>query len=159
VTPPQEELDEIDRRLLRALRENARVPNNRLAELAGVAPSTALQRVRSLVERGVITGFAAELDAEALGFGIQALIAVRLHPGARSRLADFARQLGTLPEVEQFFYVAGADDFVIHVRSRSTDDLSAFVTEHLSSQRVVAATNTSLIFQHSAGLFGSAEQL
>ncbi|MGN6743532.1 MAG: Lrp/AsnC family transcriptional regulator, partial [Amnibacterium sp.] len=140
-------LDEVDRRILEALRENARIPNNRLAELAGVAPSTCLQRVRALQDSGVIRRFTVDLDPRRLGYGLHALVSVRITPGARGQLAAFAEQLRSLPEVTQFFYLAGAADFIVHFQARTSQDLRDFVTEQLSTKPIVASTNTSLIFE------------
>jgi DNA-binding Lrp family transcriptional regulator len=144
-------LDDTDRLLIAALRENSRIPNNRLAEIAGISPSTCLQRVRALVDTGVLRRFTVDVDADALGFGMQALVSVRIRPGARDRLDTFAEQLRELPQVAQYFYLAGAEDFVIHFRGRNTQDLRDFVTDHLSTQPIVASTNTSVIFDHEYG--------
>lgn len=78
-----EPLDAIDRKLVALLRADARTPNSRLAEQAGIAPSTCVTRVRGLVERGVITGFTATIDADAVGVGLQALISIAIRAGAR----------------------------------------------------------------------------
>jgi DNA-binding Lrp family transcriptional regulator len=145
-------LDDVDRRILDALRENSRMPNNRLAELAGIAPSTCLQRVRALQDAGVIRRFTVDIDPRALGYGLQALVSIRITPGARGQLAAFAEQLRSLPEVSQFFYLAGAADFIVHFQARSTEDLRNFVTEQLSTNPIVASTNTSLIFEHDVGV-------
>lgn len=139
-------LDDVDRRLLRLLEQDARTPNNALAAAVGIAPSTCLARVRALREAGVIRGFHAEIDPTALGRGLQAMIAVRMH--ARDQLAAFARRLAARPEVLDVYFLAGADDFLVHVAVRDTQTLRAFVVEQLSAQREVAMTQTSLIFEH-----------
>ena len=144
-------LDDVDRRILEALRDNARIPNNRLAELVGIAPSTCLQRVRALQDTGVIRRFTVDLDPRRLGYGLHALVSIRITPGARGQLAAFADQLRSLPEVTQFFYLAGAADFIVHFQARTTEDLRDFVTEQLSTNPIVASTNTSLIFEHDIG--------
>ena len=144
-------LDDVDRRILEALRDNARIPNNRLAELAGIAPSTCLQRVRALQDSGVLRRFTVDLDPRRLGYGLQALVSIRITPGARGQLAAFADQLRSLPEVTQFFYLAGTADFIVHFQARTTQDLRDFVTEQLSTNPIVASTNTSLIFEHDIG--------
>lgn len=66
------QLDRIDFTLLQQLRINARTPNKILAERAGIAPSTALERVRRLHEAGVIKGYHAEISPSAIGIGLQA---------------------------------------------------------------------------------------
>jgi hypothetical protein len=92
-----------------------------------------------------------DLDPERLGYHLQALVSIRITPGARSQLQAFADQLRALPEVTQFFYLAGASDFIVHFQARTTEDLRDFVTEQLSTNPIVAATNTSLIFEHDVG--------
>lgn len=140
-------LDETDRRILRELTRDARIPNNTLASRAGIAPSTCLGRVRTLRERGVIRGYHADVDQAALGRPLQAMIAVRLRSGARGHLRGFVGGMARLPEVLNVFFLAGKDDFLLHVAAVSTGDLRDFV-EELSSNADVAYTETSLIFEH-----------
>src|SRR3954469_22811027 len=91
-------LDETDLTLVRLLRADARMSNARLAEEAGIAPSTCLTRVRSLIERGIIRGFHADLDPRALGLGLEALISVGIKSGARKAVATFSEEMRALPE-------------------------------------------------------------
>lgn len=141
-------LDRIDHALLAALARDARIPNNALAALAGIAPSTCLGRVRALVERGVIRGFHADIDPSALGQGLRAMIAVRLHAGARRHLSEFAESFAVHPEVLDVYFIAGADDYLMHVAMRDTAQLRDFVVQNLSDHPSVAATETTLIFEH-----------
>lgn len=140
-------LDEVDRTIVRELARDARLPNNTLAARAGVAPSTCLGRVRALREQGVIRGFHADVDEAALGRPLQAMIAVRLQSGARGHIRAFVRNVAHRPEVLNVFFLAGKDDFLLHVAAASTEDLREFV-EALSSDADVAYTETSLIFEH-----------
>ncbi|RJN32480.1 Lrp/AsnC family transcriptional regulator [Nesterenkonia natronophila] len=148
----EHELDHIDRRLLELLRNDARMTNQALSENLGVAPSTCLARVKALQQAGVIRRFTVEVDPRALGRGIEALISVRLRPGARQQMAAFGETLKNVPEVTQYFFVGGMDDFLIHVTARDTDHIRQFVLEHLSADPVVATTHTSLVFEHVSGL-------
>ncbi|MEP7021518.1 MAG: Lrp/AsnC family transcriptional regulator, partial [Pseudonocardiales bacterium] len=106
-------LDAIDRRILAHLAVDARMPNNALAELVGIAPSTCLGRVRSLRESGVIRGFHADIDPSALGRPIQAMIAVRLQSHARGHITEFTAMVAALPEVLNVFFLGGTDDFLV----------------------------------------------
>lgn len=144
-------LDTVDRRIVRELTANARLANNALAERVGVAPSTCLARVRALCDGGVIRGFYADVDPVAVGCPIQAMIAVRLQPTARSHLTGFGQRMAQLPAVLDVFFMAGAEDFLIHVAVAGTNELRDFVVKHLSSDRAVAHTETNLIFQHARG--------
>ena len=150
--PPQElRLDATDRAILCALTEDARVSNKDLAERVGVAQSTCLARVRALRRHGVIRGYHADVDPRALGHDLQAMIAIRLQPDARRAIGDFAVALSRRPEVLEVYFVAGANDFLVHVATSSTDELRRFVGEHLNRDRSVAGTETNLIFEHVRG--------
>jgi len=141
------ELDEVDRRIVLELARDARLPNNVLAERAGIAPSTCLGRVRALRERGVIRGYHADVDQAALGRSLQAMIAVRLQTTARGHIRAFVAEVARLPEVLNVYFLGGKDDFLLHVATASSEDLRDFV-ETLSANADVAYTETSLIFEH-----------
>lgn len=141
-------LDEVDHRLLVALAEDARLPNNALAARVGIAPSTCLARVRQLRESGVIRGFHADVDPVLAGRPLQAIIAVRMQGDTRARLSSYLRQLADLPGVLNVFLLGGAHDFFVHVAAADADGLNDFVIEHLSTDPDVALTETNLIFQH-----------
>ena len=126
-------LDAVDAALVAELERDARMPNNALAAAAGIAPSTCLGRVRSLVERGVIRGFHAEIDPAAIGRGLQAMISVRLQPNARKHIHKLADQLTEPDAVLDVYFIAGADDFLIHVATPDTETLRNFVVDNLSS--------------------------
>jgi DNA-binding Lrp family transcriptional regulator len=141
-------LDAVDTRIVAELSADARLPNNALAERVGIAASTCLARVRSLLERGVIRGYYADVDPAALGRPLQAMISVRLQSGARGHLSGFAEKMAALPEVLNVFFLGGADDFLVHIATEGSQTLRDFVVVHLSSDPDVALTETNLIFDH-----------
>ena len=145
------DLDDVDRRILALLHADARMPNSALAEAVGIAPSTCHGRVRRLQDVGVIRGFHADIDPAAIGLPLQAMISVSLQAGARGKIRNFVQQIRTRPQVIDVYFLAGADDFIIHVAARDTDDLRSFVVDNLNSDTDVAGTQTSLIFEHLRG--------
>ena len=145
------EIDHVDRRILTALHADARMSNSALAELVGIAPSTCHGRVRRLQELGVIRGFYADIDPAALGLTLQAMISVSLQSNARGKIRSFIHHIRSRPQVMGVYFLAGADDFILHVAARDTDDLRAFVVENLNADADVAGTQTSLIFEHLRG--------
>lgn len=153
VRPPADPagLAPVDRAIVAALRENARMPNNAVAARVGVAPSTCLTRIRSLEARGVIRGYHADVDPVVLGAAIQAMIAVRLRAGARHQLRGFTDQVVAQPEVVEAYFLGGQDDFMLHVAVPDVETLRTFVLEQLSADPQVAATQTNLIFEHVRG--------
>lgn len=145
------DLDEVDRRLLRLLHADARASNSALADAVGIAPSTCHGRVRRLQDLGVIRGFHAEIDPAAIGLPLQAMVAVSLQSGSRGKIRTFIQQIRRKPQVIDVYFLAGADDFLIHVAARDTDDLRSFVLDNLNADSDVAGTQTSLIFEHLRG--------
>ena len=141
-------LDELDLALLARLQNDARQTNRDLAAAIGVAPSTSLERVRSLRERGVIRGYHAEVDLEALGRAVQALVAVRIRPPSRQNIEAFREWAAKLPETVGVFVVSGSDDFLIHVAVPNTDGLYAFVIDRLTERPEVADVRTSVVYEH-----------
>lgn len=145
------ELDEVDRRILAALVRDARIANNALASEVGIAPSTCLGRVRALRDAGVIRGYHADLDPDAIGLPLQAMIAVRLRAGARDRMRLFTDRMQRRPEVRNIYFLAGADDFLLDVATTDSAALRSFVVDELSAHPEVALTETNLIFEHVRG--------
>ena len=143
------ELDAIDKQIIAILSRDGRTTNADLAAALGVAPSTAHTRMRSLVDRGIITGFHASVDHQRLGRGLQAMIGVALRPGARhDSIVAFADEVRKLPQVVQLFFVGGVDDFMVHIAVADASEVREFVVEHLSAQQSVATTRTSIVFEY-----------
>ncbi len=137
--------------MLLALHADARISNSALAEAVGIAPSTCHGRLRRLQDLGVIRGFFTDIDPAAVGLTLQAMISVSLNSTARGRIRDFIQQIRRRPQVMNVYFLAGGDDFILHVAARDTEDLRAFVVENLNADADVAGTQTSLIFEHLRG--------
>jgi DNA-binding Lrp family transcriptional regulator len=133
--------------------------NQALADAVGVAPSTALSRLRALRERGVIRGFHAEVDLAALGRPLQALVAVRLAVHAREQIDSFTSTVRELLGVLMVFHLAGATDYLVWVAVADAQALREFVVDHLATHPAVAHAETSLIYEHrrGPGVWGSAD--
>jgi DNA-binding Lrp family transcriptional regulator len=144
------DLDRFDVAIVAAMQRNARISNKRLAERIGLAPSTCLERVRRLVNLGVLRGFHADVDLAQLGMGLQALIAVRMSEHSRRLLDDFRNYVLTLTEVLAVYHVAGADDFLVHVAVRDSDHLRDLTLDAFTTRPDVMRIETRLIFEHAS---------
>jgi len=144
-------LDDTDLAIVEAVSQDARITNQRLAERVGVAPSTALARLPSLRERGVVRGFHAEVDLAALGRPLQAMIAVRLTVHAREQIDAFTSAVRGLPGVLSVFHMTGVNDYLVWVAASDAQDLREFVVDHLATHPAVAHAETSLIYEHKRG--------
>jgi DNA-binding Lrp family transcriptional regulator len=142
------DLDAIDSALLALLQNDGRRTNRELATMLNIAPSTCLERMRSLRRRGLIVGYHAQVDLAAIGRPLQALIAVRVRPPNRAVIDGFRAFVEELPEVLSVFVVSGGDDFLIHVAVKDTDQLQALVLDKLTRRKELADVRTSLVYEH-----------
>lgn len=141
-------MDELDAALLRELQRDARRTNRDLAEAVGVSPSTALERVRGLRDRGIVLGASLDVDLARIGRPVQALIAVRIRPPSREVIEAFRDWASALPETIGLFVVSGNEDFLLHIAVADTDGLYSFVIDQLTQRREVADVRTSVVYEH-----------
>jgi DNA-binding Lrp family transcriptional regulator len=141
-------VDELDSAIVELLQQDARQTNRELAAAVGIAPSTCLERVRALRERGVITGFHAEVSLPALNRHVQAFLHVQIRPLSRQVIEGFKAHVTALPEVLSVFVVAGGDDFLVHVAVPSVDALHALLMDKFTKRREIVGFRSSIIYQH-----------
>lgn len=141
-------LDELDTAILRELQADARRTNRDVAAAVGVSPTTALDRTRSLRERGVIRGALLDVDLGRIGRPVQALISVRIRPPSRRNIEGFRDWVSALPETVGVFVVSGTEDFLIHVAVQDNDRLYAFVIDRLTQRPEIADVRTSVVYEH-----------
>lgn len=142
------DLDELDTAILRELQVDARRTNRDIAAAVGVSPTTALDRTRSLRERGVIRGAVLDVDLAQIGRPVQAMIALRIRPPTRQNIERFRTWAAALPEVVGVFVTSGTEDFVLHVAVADNDRLYAFVIDRLTERPEIADVRTSIVFEH-----------
>ncbi|MBQ0927026.1 Lrp/AsnC family transcriptional regulator [Saccharopolyspora endophytica] len=141
-------MDELDTAILRELQHDARRTNRDVAAVVGVAPTTSLDRTRSLKERGIITGARLDVDLAKIGRPVQALVAVRVRPPTRANIEGFREWAADLPEVLGVFVTSGGEDFLIHVAVPDNNHLYAFVIDRLTGKPEVADVRTSIVYEH-----------
>ena len=118
-------LDERDLEIVTALREDARATYADVAARVGLSASSVHERVRKLEAAGVITAYRAVVDPEAMGLYVTALIAVT--PMDPQQPDDLPERLADLPEVEDCLSVAGEANYILKVRTRSTNHLEELI--------------------------------
>jgi Lrp/AsnC family transcriptional regulator, leucine-responsive regulatory protein len=124
MTDTGEELDDIDRILARALVADGRATLAQLASAAGLSVSAVQSRVRRLESRGVVTGYRARIDPEAVGNMLSAFVAIS--PLDPSQPDDAPSRLEHIPAIESCHSVAGDESYVLLVRvpsARALEDL------------------------------------
>ncbi len=140
-------MDRIDFEIVELLQKNARLSNKELAAAVGLAPSTCLVRVQRLREAKVLGQARMEVAPEALGIGLQAMVAVRLRQHSRTQVKAFWRHLLSLREVRSIFHVTGEHDFLVHILVRDAHHLKDLAMDAFTSRPEVAHLQTSLLFE------------
>jgi len=144
-------LSDLDRRLLLELRQNGRVSFTELAKKLDIPTSTCHSRIRSLEAMGVIRGYTVDIDPEAIGAVVQALILLRVLPTYRERVPELTKTLRGIPGVQQVFLIGGDKDFVLHVSCPSVPELRNLIAEHLGPNKALDQSQTQIVFEHYAG--------
>jgi Lrp/AsnC family leucine-responsive transcriptional regulator len=133
---------DVDRQLMAALARDGRASFTDLAERVGLSVSAVHQRVRRLEQRGLITGYAAHLDAKSLGLPLTAFVAIT--PIEAAQPDDAPTRLAHLSAIEECHSVAGVESYMLKVRVASPDALEALLAEIRASANVSTRTTVVL---------------
>jgi Lrp/AsnC family transcriptional regulator, leucine-responsive regulatory protein len=136
-------INKIDLEIVRILQENARTSNAEIARQLGMAPSAILERIRKLEERGVIRGYSALVDPEALGLGVTAFVFVRSNE--RGGAHTTGERLAQLSEVQEIHHVAGEDCFLLKVRIPSTRALGTLLNDGFGHIESIVSTRSTIV--------------
>lgn len=119
--PSKPNVDATDRALIAVLRANARATFAELARAVGMSAPAVHERVRRLEASGIVTGYHAAVAPAALGLGVSALVGI--HQSDDAEQDDLAARLAEVPEIEDCWFVAGDEAFVVKVRVPDVDAL------------------------------------
>lgn len=134
-----------DRRILRIIQRDGRIPNSTLAEKVGLAASPCLRRLKALEEDGIIEGYQAFVSRKALGFEVEAFVFIKLEqsePGWRTRLVD---RLKGYEEVIACHALAGEVDIIVHAVARDIESFGEFTMNRLLTLPGVADVRSSFV--------------
>ena len=137
-------IDEIDRQILNILQQNARTSNAEIARQVSMAPSAVLERIRKLETRGVIRGYEARIDPEALGLHLLAFVFVRADDIGSALTGE---TLAQIPEVQEVHHIAGEDCYLVKVRVRDAKTLARLLREKFAGGGTVRSTRTTVVLE------------
>jgi DNA-binding Lrp family transcriptional regulator len=147
-------LDSVDRQILHDLQDNGRITNVDLAKSAGISAPPCLRRVRVLEKAGIIRGYQADIDADALGFSVQVFAFVGLTSQAEADLQNFETLVSTWPQVRECHMLMGETDFLLKIVAHDWDDFQKFLTGYLTPAKNVSHVKTALAIRSSKQLPG-----
>jgi Lrp/AsnC family transcriptional regulator, leucine-responsive regulatory protein len=138
-------LDDIDRRILRLLREDGRMAHASIAKEVGLSGPAVHERVRKLEQRGIIAGYTAVLEPLALDRSHAAFIMVTLSEGSEFAIDDpIVARICEEPDVLEFHRVAGQDCYLVKVRTATNKDLEQLL-RRIRKIKGVARTRTTIV--------------
>lgn len=117
-------LDEMDRQIIGILARNARISLKELAAEVKLSSPSASERLKRLEERGVIRAFTIELDPQALGYTLQAIVRIRPRPGQFQRVQQMVEEIPQFVECDK---VTGDDCLIARLHVRAIDQLDEIV--------------------------------
>ncbi len=139
----QVSMDWIDHRLVQALQVDGRATQLELSKQVKLSQPATAERMRKLEDAGVITGYSARVDATKLGKDVTAFVGVSIeHP---KYFEQFAKKVLGLDEVLECHRVAGADSYLLKVKTATTGTLDALLVETLRTIPGVTRTNTTIV--------------
>jgi Lrp/AsnC family leucine-responsive transcriptional regulator len=125
------QLDEIDRKILRTLSRDGRISNQKLAETVKLSPTPCWNRVKALEEAGYISQYVALLDQRALGLPDTVIIEVTLERHDDEIFKRFGDALAKLPEVMEAYLLTGEYDYLVKVAVSGTEGYERFLRQKL----------------------------
>lgn len=141
------ELDQIDRKILDLLIDNARISVTEMSGIIGLSKTPTAVRMQRLIDEGYIQAFRAVLDPKKLGVDHVAFAEVKLSDTKEKALAAFNAAVRKIKEVEECHMIAGRFDYLIKVRTSDIRKYREVLGEKISSLPNVASTSTSVAME------------
>ena len=148
------EFDRTDLRLLALLQRQGRATNAELAAQVNLSPSACLRRIQRLEATGVVSGYAARLDPQVLGLGLQAFVRVQLEKHGSAGIDRFVERVQGWDEVVACHALTGDMDYLLQVVVRDLEHFSRFLLDRLLNQPAVDDVNSSFVLRTVKGFTG-----
>ncbi|KIC37727.1 AsnC family transcriptional regulator [Ruegeria sp. ANG-R] len=124
-------MDDVDSKIIRALQNDGRMTVIDLAEHVGLSPTPCARRLDRLQRDGIITGYAAQVDPERLGFGVTIFVSVELEKQDRNAIDSFEKAIRRCDEVMECYLMTGSRDILLRVVAKDLNAFDAFLENRL----------------------------
>lgn len=138
-------LDRTDKKILRVLQTDGRMPNKEIAEKVGIVPSAISERLKKLREKKIIESFEVRLNYPALDKALLAFVYVKTDEVTKG--VDTGHVLSDLKEVLEVYNVAGEDCYLIKVRVKDTKALGELLRDKIASIETVVSTRSTIVME------------
>lgn len=136
------DLDETDRAILRLLQSDARIPFSEIAREIEMSSATVHDRVKRMEEAGVIRGYHADIDPKAVGYGITAIVGLRVEQGREEEALD---RLAELDGVQELDLTTGEWDIVMRVYAENTEALRELMFDRIAEMEGFSRSQTMVV--------------
>lgn len=140
-------MDTIDRKILAELQVDGRISITDLAARVGLSTSPCHRRLRELERAGVIRGYRAIVDAQALGLGFEALVFGTMRDGGRATVAEFERALAAIPQVVHAQRLFGEPDYLVRVVTTDREAFQRLYDERLATLPGVLKLTSTIVMK------------
>ncbi|MBU8848227.1 MAG: Lrp/AsnC family transcriptional regulator [Desulfobacterales bacterium] len=140
-------MDNIDRHTLKALQQDGRKKNSELAKENGLAPSTMLDRVKKLEDKGILKGYRAVVDPGKIGLKAQGFACISLD---RHRVKDIKlleKEIDKISNVRACYHITGRFDYLLHVVAPDISDLGNLIKEKLATIPGMGKIETFIVYK------------
>ena len=141
----QTSLDAYDHKILNALVKNGALTNAQLSEIVNLSASQCSRRRINLEAKGIIQGYHARLNSEAMGISLRAIVRVNLQSHAEDDAKDFLRLIEQYQEVAEAFSVSGDADYVLILRCENLRTFADFIHTKLLPQKVIGQVRSEIV--------------
>jgi Lrp/AsnC family transcriptional regulator, leucine-responsive regulatory protein len=138
-------LDKTDLKILRILQENAKITNLQLSAEIGLSPAPTLERVKKLENAKLIKGYYTQLDYEAMGIGISAIIQITLTRQVENAISNFKKEINKIPEIMECYQVTGNADYVLIVMLKDIRAFESLISQKLSKMEGIGQMQTMVV--------------
>lgn len=138
-------LDNIDRKILEILQNNAKITNAQLSKDIGLSPAPTLERVKKLETSGIIKSYHAQLDTDKIGLGVHTFVQVTLKGHNKKNIDLFLGEINNIPEVVECHHITGTGDFILKVIAKDISSYQYLMLEKVSEIEVVDSLQSMVI--------------
>ena len=138
-------LDKIDLKIIKILQENAKITNLQLSAEIGLSPAPTLERVKKLETAKLIKGYYTQVNEEALGIGIKAIIQITLTRQLENAISNFKKEINKIPEIMECYQVTGNADYILIALLKDIRDFGNLSSQRLSKVEEIGQMQTMVI--------------
>ena len=139
-------IDEKDRAIIAVLRKNARETTKDISKAIKLPRTTVSERIKKMVERGIIKKFTVTLDYEKIGLPITAFILVSFLPNPEISQRELAKRISKMKNVYEVYIISGEWDMLLKVRGKNMEEVGSLIVDNIRAIKGVGKTMTCTCF-------------